>query len=296
MEFYRLRAFVTVARTGSVTRAANLLHLTQPAVTMQIKAIEDAMGLTLFDRRPGKMLLTRAGEIVLPKAEAALAAVRAVTDLAHQVRGDVTGSMSIGTLIDTDLLRLGSLLSNMMDSMPMFKLSTKSGLAGAHMRSVRDGALAAAFHIGPAGGALPDSIEVMPLQSVTYCIVAPPAMAGHLASARWHDVAALPWIGSPPDSHVQALIDHTFSLQGLSPRVVIEADELATPQTLVESGIGLTLLREDVASQARQRNELCVWPAVQVPARLAFIHGRRQPEPDTGIARTRKALQALWGL
>jgi DNA-binding transcriptional ArsR family regulator len=55
MEIYQLRAFVTVAKIGHLTRAAEVLHVTQPAVTGQIKALEEELGIALFDRRPGRI-------------------------------------------------------------------------------------------------------------------------------------------------------------------------------------------------------------------------------------------------
>jgi DNA-binding transcriptional LysR family regulator len=69
MEIYQLRAFVTVAKLGHLTRAAEALHVTQPAVTAQIKALEEELGVALFDRRPGRMALTKAGELLLPEAD-----------------------------------------------------------------------------------------------------------------------------------------------------------------------------------------------------------------------------------
>lgn len=73
MELYQVRAFVTVARLGHVTKAADALCLTQPAVTAQIKSLESSLGVALFDRSGGRLTLTRPGEKLLPHAEALLA-------------------------------------------------------------------------------------------------------------------------------------------------------------------------------------------------------------------------------
>ena len=69
MEIYQLRAFVTAARLGNLTRTAEVLHLTQPAITAQIKALEEELGVALFDRRPGRISLTKAGEALLGEAD-----------------------------------------------------------------------------------------------------------------------------------------------------------------------------------------------------------------------------------
>jgi DNA-binding transcriptional LysR family regulator len=74
MQLYLLRTFVTVAEQGHLTRAATLLHVTQPAISGQIKALEELLGLKLFERSPIGVRLTKAGEALLPKAAATLAA------------------------------------------------------------------------------------------------------------------------------------------------------------------------------------------------------------------------------
>lgn len=72
MEIYQIRAFVTVARLGNLTKAAEALSLTQPAVTAQLKALEQSLGVALFDRAAGRLSLAKAGEALLPTAEALL--------------------------------------------------------------------------------------------------------------------------------------------------------------------------------------------------------------------------------
>ena len=62
--FRQLRVFTEVARHLSFARAAEVLHLTQPAITAQIKALEEELGVALFDRRPGRISLTKAGDLV----------------------------------------------------------------------------------------------------------------------------------------------------------------------------------------------------------------------------------------
>ncbi|MFQ6748680.1 LysR family transcriptional regulator, partial [Bordetella pertussis] len=70
MEIYQIRAFVTVARLGNLTKAAEALSLTQPAVTAQLKALEQSLGVALFDRAAGRLSLAKAGEALLPTAQA----------------------------------------------------------------------------------------------------------------------------------------------------------------------------------------------------------------------------------
>ena len=74
MEIYQLRAFIAVARTGHMTRAAEQLHLTQSAVSKQLKALEEEFGASLFERTPSGMTLSAVGRRLMPLAKRTLEA------------------------------------------------------------------------------------------------------------------------------------------------------------------------------------------------------------------------------
>src|SRR5437588_96472 len=74
MDFNRLRSFAAVAEAGHLTRAAEKLHLSQPALSAQIRALEDELDLTLFERTSTGMALTAAGKRLLAEADKILAA------------------------------------------------------------------------------------------------------------------------------------------------------------------------------------------------------------------------------
>src|SRR3989475_12040174 len=95
---------------GSVTRPAEALPLTQPAITAQIKALEEELGVALFDRRPGRISLTRAGEALMEPARQVLDAAGRLQGQARELQGEITGQLLLGTVADPEALRLGSLL------------------------------------------------------------------------------------------------------------------------------------------------------------------------------------------
>jgi len=92
-----LRAFVTVAREGSVSRAAERLHLTQPAVSLKLKQFQAVLGLTLFQRRPQGLELTADGRALLPAAEKALAAMAGFEQSARALHSTLRGRGPPGT-------------------------------------------------------------------------------------------------------------------------------------------------------------------------------------------------------
>ncbi len=292
MEIYQLRAFVTVARIGQLTRAAEALHVTQPAVTGQIKALEEELGVSLFDRRPGRIALTRAGERLLPEAEKVLEAAGSLMGRARELQGEVSGSLVLGTLGDPDALRLGSLLGGLVAALPLLEIKTRSGDAETLREAVATSTLQAAFYIGPH---IPRDVLGLPLQTINYRVVAPVSYRDRLLHAGWREIADMPWIGTPHASHVQTLLRDMFSRQGLLPNQVVESDDASAPFSLVRAGLGLALLREDMAVPAAEREELVIWPHTRVAARLSFIYPRTA-EHDPAIVAALSVLRQVWGL
>lgn len=292
MEIYQLRAFVTAAKLGHVTRTAEALHLTQPAITAQIKALEEELGVALFDRRPGRISLTRAGEALLPDAESVLTAAGHLLGKARDLQGEVTGSLTLGTVADPDTLRLGSLLGALVRTLPLLEIRTRNGPAEELREQVAAGLMQGAFYIGPH---IPREVAGLALQTIHYRIAGPASYAPQLLRAGWRDIAAMPWIGAPPLHHVQTLMRDMFARQGLIPNQVIESGEVSLPQSLVRAGVGLSLLREDVALPASERGEVVIWPHARVGALLSFIYPRAA-EHDPAVVATLQLLRTVWGL
>ena len=82
MELYQLRSFAAIAELGQLTRAAEKLHVSQPAVSAQLKALEEKLGLTLFERTASGMVLTAPGARLLAEAEKVLTAARDMQNVA----------------------------------------------------------------------------------------------------------------------------------------------------------------------------------------------------------------------
>ena len=125
-----LRAFVAVAREGGVSRAAERLHLSQPAVSLQIKALGQQLGLVLFRRTPQGLVLTRDGAALLPLADRALAAVRDVGQAAERLQATVRGTLRIGTILDPDFTRLGAFLKELVEAAPQVATELRQSMSG----------------------------------------------------------------------------------------------------------------------------------------------------------------------
>jgi DNA-binding transcriptional LysR family regulator len=291
MEIYQLRTFVTVARLGHITKAAETLHVTQPAVTGQIKALEQELGIALFDRGPGRISLTRAGELLLPEVEKTLAVYHAMLGKAKEIKGEITGRVSIGTLGDPDFLRLGTFLTGLMAALPLLEIKTRSTHAETILDAVVSGEFAGGFYIGEVNNR---NVSSLPLRGVRYRVAAPVAFASKLSACGWREVAAMPWIGAPEKSHVHQLLNAMFGRQGLAPNIVMETDELTAPHSLVRAGVGLSLMREDLALIAAEKGEISIWSHATVDTRLSFLYAAAA-ESDPAVVGMLSVLRDVWG-
>lgn len=187
IEIYQLRSFATVAELGQLTRAGEALHVSQPAITAQIKALEDELQVELFERTSSGMLLTRAGARLLEHAENVLAAAHALKNQAKALLGEVAGKISLGTVTDPDAIRLGELLNVMLERFPLVELELQQRVSGQAFEDVRNGALNASFYFGALNN---PSVTGLRLGNLVYCVAAPVAWRGRVEAADWTGIAA----------------------------------------------------------------------------------------------------------
>ena len=139
LEAERLRAFVAVAETRSFTRAAERLHLTQPAVSVQIRRLEESVGQTLFTRDSQTVRLTGAGEVMLGFARELLEVLgRAAQQLAQPL---LEGAVRLGLIDDYELTVLLETLARLRGQHARFELTTVVGLTCDLLRRLEAGNL-----------------------------------------------------------------------------------------------------------------------------------------------------------
>ena len=290
MELYQLRSFAAIAELGQLTRAAEQLHVSQPAVSAQLKALEDKLGLALFARTASGMVLTAPGARLLKEAEKVLAAARDLQNVALSFRGELAGKASIGTLSDPRLTRIGEFMSVALARHPLLELELHQGVTGTALDQVRDGTLDAGFYYGELRHL---SVAGLPLRRLVFRVVAPAAWQDRLRLSGWEQVAAMPWIIPPPISSHHQLAHTLLQHHGVSPSRVVEADQEAVIASLVVSGVGITLMREDVAFDKAAAGEICIWNDEQIDTMLWFIT-QRQRENDPVIHALNEMQRDLW--
>ncbi|MEO7495634.1 MAG: LysR family transcriptional regulator [Massilia sp.] len=270
MELNQLRIFTAIAREGSIARAAERVFLSQPAVSAQLKALEEQLGLKLFERQPRGMDLTGAGRHMLIEADKLLKAADALLNESRRLRGaELSGEFKLGTISDPVMLRLGLLFSLMLPAFPGLKPVLRQGISGHIVERVAKGELHAGYVIGAPSDPRVTALRVAP---VTLRIVAPAAWRAQVMQADWDAMARLPWIATSEQCSFRQIAARMMARHGVTPRSVVEMDEESALIDLVRQGIGLTLLREDVALRAEVAGELCIWPPGTEIDGLYFVH------------------------
>lgn len=277
MELYQLRSFVAVAEAGHLTRAAEKLHVSQPAVSAQIKALEDELELALFERTSSGMLLTAAGARLLADAEKVLAAAQAMRNEAKALKGEVAGKVRVGTTSDPGFIRVGEFLNTTVERYPLLQVELHQEVTGAAFAKVRDGELDASFYYGELEH---PGVDGLRLRESTYRVAAPAAWSDRVVDADWSQIALQPWVITPSISTHHKLVRALFDKHGIEPTKVVEADQESVIANLVVSGVGLSLIREDLALEKEAAGEVCLWRDVRLETTLWFIYlAARKDDP-----------------
>ena len=269
MDLNQLRTFVTVADFGHLTRAAEALHLSQPAVSGHIKALEEGFGVTLFERSSSGMSLTPSGRRLLAESAQIISAVEHLKHSAQQLRGEPTGKLKVGTVLEPSILRVGDLLVQARDLYPQIELELAQVMSSDALARVRGGTLDASFYFGAAPDVDLASIE---LRDIAYHVAMPAAWAGELESASWDAIASRPWIVAPEPSTHRRLVMELFHAPTPSPERIVEADNESVIHNLVESGIGLSLIRSEIATQSVDAGRIVIWQGPGVTTSLWLVH------------------------
>jgi len=271
MELYQLRTFAEVAQEGHLTRAAERLHISQPAVSGQIKALEQQFGVRLFDRAATGMVLTPAGRELLTYTHKVIGAADQLRRAAQRLAGAdaVAGRLRIGTVSDPETNRLGDLLAAAMARHPDLDLELQHEVSGAAPVAVREGQLDASFYYGPELG--PEFVAI-PLRPIVYRVAAPADWAPRVRNATVAELAALSWVLTPPISTHHVLAKQLFSEHGVTPpERHVEADNESVISNLVMSGVGASLMREEAALAREAEGEIVLAPQLRMTTTLWFI-------------------------
>ena len=236
----QVRSFLMVARVKSFTGAASILNVTQPALTMQIRRLEEALGVTLFDRDTRSVELTRVGRDLIPAFERTLqdfdAALESARDIATQERGivrmAVLPSVAAGVLPDAIL--------GFRETRPNVIFDLRDVIAGQVLNLVQSDEV----DFGVMGGAVKasDVTAVFEAQDRLHVVYPKGHPIARLKTVTPAALAEFPLILMQRETSVRAIVDAGFHSAGLMPKATCEAIYMMTAVGMVRAGLGLTIL------------------------------------------------------
>jgi DNA-binding transcriptional LysR family regulator len=302
-----LRCFITVAREGTVSRAATLLHLTQPAVSLQLKGLEESTGLQLFNRTPGGFTLTEAGSALLPLAHRTISAAADFKTAADSLRESLRTTLRVGTILDPESTRLGSFVRSLATSAKKTEVFLRYGMSEDVLSQIGRGELDVGYYIDATP---PECLTSEPLSERTiedgkyrlatltrydYRVIAPREWSDKVLGKDWADLIGLPWITPPHDSAHRRLIDDVFRPTGSLPKRVAFAEQEEAMIEHVEAGNCLSLARDSVIDRITRKQNFVIADKIALTCDLSFacLTSRRH-EPM--ISQAFSAMRAVWEL
>jgi LysR family transcriptional regulator, carnitine catabolism transcriptional activator len=241
-ELRHIEAFLAVARLGHFTRAAAALHVSQPALTVQIKQLEQALGIRLFDRNNRRVSLTQAGRDLVAPLERISLDVASIVRHARDLSAHRHGVITIAALPSVAASLLPRTIRALSDTHQGIVVRVRDAVASRVLDLVKSGDV----DLGIGSLIRPDpEIAHQRLFTDRLCAFAP---AGHPLSrrrqVRLRDLGAWPLILTGQDTSVRQIIERTLAAERLPIQVAQEATYMTTAIGMVQAGLGIAILPE----------------------------------------------------
>ncbi|WP_320670105.1 LysR family transcriptional regulator [Patulibacter defluvii] len=266
MEVRQLRYFATLAEELHFTRAAARLHIAQPALSQQIRRLEDAVGVALVDRSTHRVALTAAGQALLARARTVLAEVDAARAELADLAGVRAGRLTVGITPTPGPLDLPGLLAAFHAAHPEVELDVREGLSVELAAQLRGDALDLAFVTTLAAS---DRAQLETTRLAAEPLVAAVPTGHRLAeqgSVALADLAGERLVAFPRRATIRELLERRAAAAGLVLPVAFEVGGGARARALVARGLAVAVLPHGDATAPG--------PAVAVVplADQAFVH------------------------
>jgi DNA-binding transcriptional LysR family regulator len=279
----QLRAFVTVAELRSFTRAADLLHVSQPALTVQIRKLEEALQCRILDRTSRTVDLTRIGRDLLPVLRRTLQELDAVVAESHAHGAGRLGTVRVASLPSFAASLLPEVILACRARNPGLLFVIRDAVAGRVMQLVRDEEV----DLGITGGPLPDaSLEVLHEVEDRLCAMLP---ADHPLARRKRlqveHLLDLPLVLTDATTSVRAVVDAAFLALGRRPAMSCETTYMSTAVAMVRAGLGVTILPQS-AREIRAEASLVARPIAEASfiRRVSIVKKRQRSLPPAAEA------------
>jgi DNA-binding transcriptional LysR family regulator len=276
MEIRQLRAFIAIAEAGTFTAGAERVHVTQAAISMQIRLLEEEVGNRLFVRAPRRVILTEAGEKLLVRARAIMREHAAALSEMAELSGAERGRIRIGSssaMVSAD--PLPQILKELRAAHPRVETSVTSGTSQALVEQILKGEIEIAFVSLPVEAHGVETIRLSHDELIAIANPRHPLAAKSTIDAQ--TLASEPLILGERGGNTRRLIDDFFARAGARPHVTMELSRLAAIKRMVEEGMGVGIVPSGSAREEVAEGRLARW----------WIEGAQEINWELGLARLR---------
>jgi len=270
MDFDQLETFLEVARHASFSRAAEKCFRTQPAISSQIRAIEEDVGAKLFDRSGGKVSLTASGKAFQKYAEKTLEARKAMLVELGEMERIPRGEIIVGANEGTCLHILPLVFADFKKQYPDVSVNIKRADYAKILESVSDNTVDFGVVSLPVND---PRLTVMPIHRDELIVIAPPEHpVARMKAVAIADLVKFPLV-VPKAGHTRDAIEHLFYERRLKPNYTMELDSSELLKRFVAADVGIGFIARSNVEEDVRANVLCAIPIAdaQIKRDLALV-------------------------
>lgn len=286
----QLRTLATVVELGSFSAAAKRLHLSQPAVSLQIRELEMRFGLALVERLGKKAFATSAGHDLIAHAGRLLDEAERTRTTMRRHKDGWLGRVRIGTGAASLTYLLPPVLRRLRSAHPTLEIAIRTGGTEEIVDAVVRNDLDIGLVTLPANAPLLD-VEVVHESPVLALFPARLAPRGRRVTAQ--DFARHPYIAEHQGARIAQLAHDWLVRNGVAPRPAIETDSSEAIKKLVAAGLGAALLPQEAVTAPADIRGLATRPLAPPLTRALGVIRRRDKPDDPALRIVRDALAAL---
>ena len=258
MEIRQLKAFVAIAETNTFTAGARRMNVTQAAISMQIRQLEEEVGVPLFTRTPRRVILTEGGERLLERARRIIREHNTALEEIAEIAGAEYGRLRIGSASAMfATAQLPEILEKLKKKFPNGEITVSSGTSQILVDKILHGELDIAFISLPV-----ESVNIQTELLVSDEIVAIAHPSHPLAKQKVVSLATLAnesLILGEKGGNTRRMIDDFFAVSGIKPKIAMELSRQSAINRMVENQMGVGIAGANAISQEVKAGKLVAW-------------------------------------
>ncbi len=278
VELHQLRCFLAVVEEGGFNRATSRLHITQPALSYQIKQLEEELGTRLFHRRPGGVCLTEAGRVLAQKSQDVMESVKKAHRAVQELSEGVVGEIRIGTVNSIGIYFLPRILRKLRERYPL----ARPIVLYRHSDEIMEALLSDQVDVALLANSRPDRrlYQKGIIEERVSLVCGPSHPFFNRRVIRPSELQGQHFISLATENPTGKLIREHLALLGVSVETVGSTDNVETVKKMVETGLGIAFLPDMVTADdvSDEGNE----------------HGRRLARIDVGPPLVRRIVLSMW--